>query len=338
MRARLRRRGARPGAGVRRVRPFGLRCRYQRTSSTPSWRGCSPGSPDAAEHLVPVVPTSVLEHFGQAHSFTIRIGGARPPAMPSAGTRRLPPPHPAAATRRAGHGAAWRACDPERRRRRGRDPSPRESRQVARGQCVPRIAAVLPDGRRLVRDRCGLRARLARGDQQALPQPRQTVDLPPWYLPRGRTEYDYNSDAAVRRRGYLCLDRNASVRDPLGARSSLEICDLLGPRNELIHVKRAKGSAPLSHLFSQGLVSAQSLVSGPPTVRERFTATVAALPGGRTLPADFKPRRSLRHPDGERQAAHPRHAVPVLPATLAHAARILGGYGIDVEVTAIPAV
>jgi hypothetical protein len=93
-----------------------------------------------------------------------------------------------------------------------------------------------------------------------------SVDLPPWYLPKGRTEYDYNSDAAVRRRGYLCLDRNASVRDPLGARSSLEICDLLGPRNELIHVKRAKGSAPLSHLFSQGLISAQSLVSGPPAV------------------------------------------------------------------------
>jgi Family of unknown function (DUF6119) len=27
------------------------------------------------------------------------------------------------------------------------------------------------------------------------------VDLPPWYLPKGHTEYDYNSDAAVRRRG-----------------------------------------------------------------------------------------------------------------------------------------
>ena len=55
----------------------------------------------------------------------------------------------------------------------------------------------------------------------------------------------------------------------------LEICDLLGPDNELIHVKRAEGSAPLSHLFSQ--------------------------------------------------------------ATLAHAARILGTYGIDVEVIGIPA-
>jgi uncharacterized protein (TIGR04141 family) len=70
-----------------------------------------------------------------------------------------------------------------------------------------------------------------------------SLGLPSWYLPKGRAEYDYNCDAAVRRKGYLCLDRNASVRDPLGARSSLEICDLLGPGNELIHVKRAKGSA-----------------------------------------------------------------------------------------------
>jgi len=165
-----------------------------------------------------------------------------------------------------------------------------------------------------------------------------SLDLPPWYLPKGRTEYDYNSDAAVRRKGYLCLDRNASVRDPLGARSSLEICDLLGPGNELIHVKRARGSAPLSHLFSQGLVSAQSLVAGPPSVRERFIATVAALSGGRTLPADFKPRKvvyAILMENGKQLTADT--LFPFSQATLAHAARILGTYGIDVEVAAIPA-
>jgi len=165
-----------------------------------------------------------------------------------------------------------------------------------------------------------------------------SLDLPPWYLPKGRTEYDYNSDAAVRRKGYLCLDRNASVRDPLGARSSLGICDLLGPGNELIHVKRARGSAPLSHLFSQGLVSAQSLVAGPPSVRERFIATVAALSGGRTLPADFKPRKvvyAILMENGKQLTADT--LFPFSQATLAHAARILGTYGIDVEVAAIPA-
>ena len=208
---------------------------------------------------------------------------------------------------------------------------------MARGQRVHRIAAVLLDGRRLVRDRRGLRARIARGYQQALPAT-PSLYLPPWYLPKGRTEYDYNSDAAVRRKGYLCLDRNASVRDPPGARSSLEICDLLGPGNELIHEKRARGSAPLSHLFSQGLISAQSLVVGPPSVRECFVATVATLPHGRTLPADFKPGKVVYAIllENGRQLT-PDTLFPFSQATLAHAARILGTYGIDVEVAAIPA-
>jgi uncharacterized protein (TIGR04141 family) len=90
-----------------------------------------------------------------------------------------------------------------------------------------------------------------------------SLDLPPWYLATGRDEGDYNANVPCVRPGYVCLDKNKRVRDPLGpSRSSLEICDLLGPDNELIHVKRAKGSAPLSHLFSQGLVSAQTLRYG----------------------------------------------------------------------------
>jgi uncharacterized protein (TIGR04141 family) len=112
---------------------------------------------------------------------------------------------------------------------------------------------------------------------------------------------------------YLCLDTNQAVRDPLGARSSLEICDLLGPNNELIHVKRAEGSAPLSHLFSQGLISAQSLVAGPPAVLERFVKTVAALPHGLSLAVDFKPAKVVYAPAAEGQAANARYAISVLP-------------------------
>jgi uncharacterized protein (TIGR04141 family) len=74
-----------------------------------------------------------------------------------------------------------------------------------------------------------------------------TISLPPWSLPTRRTEYDYNCYVEARSPGqYMCLDRNRALRDPLGARSPLEICDLLGPGNELIHVKRAEGSAPLT--------------------------------------------------------------------------------------------
>jgi len=166
-----------------------------------------------------------------------------------------------------------------------------------------------------------------------------TISLPPWSLPMRRTEYDYNCYVEARSGGrYLCLDKNRAVRDPLGARSPLEICDLLGPGNELIHVKRAEGSAPLSHLFSQGLVSAQSLVAGPSAVLERFVRTAAELPHGRSLAADFKPTMvvyAILLPMDKQLT--PDTLFPFSQATLAHAARILGTYGIDVEVVGIPA-
>jgi uncharacterized protein (TIGR04141 family) len=164
------------------------------------------------------------------------------------------------------------------------------------------------------------------------------IALPAWSLTAGRAEFDYNSYVAAWSGGrYLCLDKNRAVRNPLGARSPLEICDLLGPDNELIHVKRAKGSEPLSHLFSQGLVSAQSLIAGPPSVLERFVGTVATLPHGRTLSADFKPRKvvyAILMENGKQLT--PDTLFPFSQATLAHAARILGTYGIDVEVIGIP--
>jgi len=165
------------------------------------------------------------------------------------------------------------------------------------------------------------------------------ISLPPWSLTRRRTEYDYNCYVAAWSRGhYLCLDKNRAVRDALGARSPLEICDLLGPGNELIHVKRAEGSAPLSHLFSQGLISAQSLVAGPPSVLDRFVSTVAKLPGGRSLPTDFKPTKvvyAILLPKGKHLTLD--KLFPFSQATLAHAARILGTYSISVEVVGIPA-
>jgi uncharacterized protein (TIGR04141 family) len=74
-----------------------------------------------------------------------------------------------------------------------------------------------------------------------------------------------------------------------------EVCDLLGPGKELTHVKRAKGSIPLSHLFRQALVSAQALAPSP-QARERFAAKVRALPRGRDLPADFQPKKVVRDP------------------------------------------
>jgi uncharacterized protein (TIGR04141 family) len=70
-------------------------------------------------------------------------------------------------------------------------------------------------------------------------------------------EEQYNRNAAAGSSDLLLLDRDL-VR--ITARTTpIEICDLLSRNRQLIHVKRHLGSADLSHLFAQGLVSAELL-------------------------------------------------------------------------------
>lgn len=84
-------------------------------------------------------------------------------------------------------------------------------------------------------------------------------------------EGDYNKDAAKNSDDLLLLDQR-DVGVP-GSRTTLEICDLLSSSRRLIHVKRHLGSATLSHLFAQGLVSAELLQSSP-EFRKRAAAQV----------------------------------------------------------------
>lgn len=293
---------------------------------------------DVGERLVPVVPTSVLQHFGQAHTFTIRIGHARVDPVPSL---ELADILRRTRVQRDGERVNALRCgqvylnDDEA----GKEvlASARADKWLEASVSVGARPFFLMDG-----DWFEIGSDYIRASRDAISRlfpATPTISLPPWSLPERRTEYDYNCYVAARSLGqYLCLDKNRAVRAPLGVRSPLEICDLLGPGNELIHVKRAEGSAPLSHLFSQGLVSAQSLVAGPPAVRERFVKTVAELPHDRSLAADFKPTKvvyAILMPKGRELT--PDTLFPFSQATLAHAARILGTYGIDVEVVGIPA-
>ena len=74
-----------------------------------------------------------------------------------------------------------------------------------------------------------------------------------------------------------------------------------------------------------------------PSVRERFVETVRGLPRGRVLPADFRPRRvvyAILLENGKELT--PDTLFPFSQATLAQAARLLGTYGIGVEVIGIP--
>jgi uncharacterized protein (TIGR04141 family) len=114
------------------------------------------------------------------------------------------------------------------------------------------------------------------------------LNLPPWRP--GWDEGEYNRQVSLTDPRYLCLDRKLVRDKELHHGPGLELCDLLGPENELIHVKRAKGSSTLSHLFAQGLVSWLSL-RGITETRRRFRALVEDVGGPGRLPADYVPDR-----------------------------------------------
>lgn len=79
-------------------------------------------------------------------------------------------------------------------------------------------------------------------------------------------EKDYNEAVAESNKDYYYLLDADSV--PYGGgRSRIEICDLLTIDNKLIHVKSYGGSSLLSHLFNQGVVSAELIKSDEEFIR-----------------------------------------------------------------------
>lgn len=88
---------------------------------------------------------------------------------------------------------------------------------------------------------------------------RLPVSLPPY--PEGQWEADYNRDAADSDADLIHMD-TAFVQTGTG-RDRIEICDLYHSDRIFIHVKRYSGSATLSHLFTQGEVSAETLYRDP---------------------------------------------------------------------------
>jgi uncharacterized protein (TIGR04141 family) len=76
----------------------------------------------------------------------------------------------------------------------------------------------------------------------------------------GESEGSYNTRAAADP-SLALLDRDTIQ---LPGQTAIEACDLFSDQRLLVHVKHRKGgSAPLSHLFGQALVSAEMLVSIP---------------------------------------------------------------------------
>jgi len=84
--------------------------------------------------------------------------------------------------------------------------------------------------------------------------PESVVTLPS--SSAGEREADYNARAAAEN-GWALMDaRIISLAPP---HDRVEMCDLLTPEKQLIHVKRKTVSATLSHLFAQGRISGDLL-------------------------------------------------------------------------------
>ncbi|MFB9477977.1 DUF6119 family protein [Streptomyces filamentosus] len=75
--------------------------------------------------------------------------------------------------------------------------------------------------------------------------------------PKKNWEKHFNERAAEGRNDLICLDRHPIYSEG----DQIEACDLLHADGYLVHVKKYTGSQTLSHLFSQGFVSAQTLIS-----------------------------------------------------------------------------
>ncbi|MDA1362163.1 TIGR04141 family sporadically distributed protein [Glycomyces luteolus] len=154
------------------------------------------------------------------------------------------------------------------------------------------------------------------------------IELPCW--PHGWHEKPYLAHVG-KRTGMTVLDTKFVYPSGGGA---VEICDLLGPDDELIHVKQASGSAALSHLFKQALVSVDALRSSE--VRRQFAAVVEAEGKNRTVPVDFMPRKvvlAFKHRGGRRLDVNT--LFPFAKIALAETAERLQDQGIKVQVVLI---
>jgi uncharacterized protein (TIGR04141 family) len=89
--------------------------------------------------------------------------------------------------------------------------------------------------------------------------PFETIALPDY---AEKNEAEYNIKVHESDKAYFALMDKKNISYG-GGSSKIEFCDLCTKDRKLIHVKRYGGSSVLSHLFSQGLVSAQLTLSDP---------------------------------------------------------------------------
>jgi uncharacterized protein (TIGR04141 family) len=89
---------------------------------------------------------------------------------------------------------------------------------------------------------------------------RANLAFPTWVPTRQQDDEHLFCRQVAGQHGYLCLDKDFATT-PLHPR--FELCDILGPGNELVHVKWLGRATAASHLFIQAQVSADALRDEP---------------------------------------------------------------------------
>ena len=97
------------------------------------------------------------------------------------------------------------------------------------------------------------------------------------WTPTGKSDDEHRyCERVATEPGYLCLDRDFATT-PLHPR--FELCDLLGPENQLIHVKWLGRATAASHLYTQALVSTEALRDEPEALSQLARKAVEQEPG-----------------------------------------------------------
>ena len=162
-----------------------------------------------------------------------------------------------------------------------------------------------------------------------------SITLPRWTT-RHADEHAYNRSVAAPGSGFVMLDKTKLRTRQHHHSNGIEACDLLGPQNELIHVKRAERSSPLSHLFFQGEVAVDAL-RHEADARQRLVDLVHAQYPTWPIDVDFTPTKIIYAISlGQTRPLTATSLFTFAQVALYRTVRRLRSDNIDVEVIAIP--
>jgi uncharacterized protein (TIGR04141 family) len=107
---------------------------------------------------------------------------------------------------------------------------------------------------------------------------RSDLNFPVW-VPTGKRDDEHlYCELVAKQPGYLCLDKSFA-RTPFHPK--FELCDVVGPGNELVHIKWLGRATAASHLYTQATVSAEALRDEPEALQQ-LDGKIRALDPART--------------------------------------------------------